>query len=231
MFRIEYTRCEAGWIDFTVSNGKAKLEYCFTEVWNSPKDLLDWAEKIYKGNYSEYANDSEGWDWFFNYDGKILTVSDDSNKEDENPDGKKIIRFSLEISKDELCKEIYRSIKAFQKSGLYIPREWEPIYFKQILEKYYGSTENAIEIISNMKIDEIIDDLKEKSNRRDGELEFYIKDFFDKSENQLYNSTNKEKRKKIINEYIEDNSNYGGYGAYPIMEIKSDLFEKVFPAT
>ena len=228
MFKIEYTKCEAGWIDFTVSNGETKLEYCFTEVWNSPKDLLDWAEKIYNGDNSEYANDSEGWCWYFDYDGKNLTISDTQNFNDENPEYKKYPRFSLEISKDELCKEIYRSIKAFQKSGLYIPREWEPLYFKQILEKYYGLTENAIEIISDMKIEEIIAELRGKSDWNNGEAEFYIMGFFDESENQLYNSTNKTQRKEIINEYIEDNSNYAGYDGYPVMKIKSDLFEKSF---
>ncbi len=225
-FQIKYTRCEAGWIDFTVSYGKEKLEYCFSYCYSSPKDLLVWAENVYKGNYSEFSNDSEGWEWCLNYDGEFLTISDTLNLNDENPNEEKRERLHIKIEKKELCKTIYKSIKKFQESDLYIAREWEALYLKKIFEKTYGSVENSINIISKMTLVEIIEDIKSKDPN--DELGFYITGFFDAGDNDAYDSAEEDVRKMIINDYLEyDSGDYGGFDAKSIRDIKSDILEKL----
>ena len=224
-FQLVFTNCEAGWIDFVIIyNDKTFSHYCFSCCFSSPSDLLKWAEEIYNGNYSEFANDSEGWDWYFDYDGEYLTIADTLDLNDDNPDGEKHIRFHFKIDKNELCRTIYQSIKTFQKSKLYIPREWEPLFFSQILEKIYGSVENGINTISKMTLDKIIEDIKSKDISN--ELGFYITGFFDEDYNSKYDSSSEERRKEIIEDWIDDT--YWGFAGEPLSNIKSDLFEKFF---
>lgn len=226
-FQIKYTHCEAGWLDFTVTYGKEKLEYYFSYCCSSPKDLLEWAENVYKCNYTEFSNESEGWEWYFNYDGEFLTISDTLNLNDENPNGEKRNRLHIKIEKKELCKTIYNSLKEFQVSDLYIAREWESLYLKQIFEKTYGSVENAINTISKMTLAEIIEDIKSKDTN--DELGFYITGFFDAYDNDAYDSAEDDEKKMIINDYLKyDSGDYGGFDGVPLTSIKSVLFDKVF---
>ncbi len=124
-FKITFTRCKAGWIDFDVSYGDETISYPFTYIWHSPGDLLRFAQRVYRDNKGILNCDAEGWDWYFDYDGTYLTISDTYHYDDENPDGDQITRFKIPIDKETLCKTIYLSIITFQKSGLYIPEEWE----------------------------------------------------------------------------------------------------------
>lgn len=128
-FKITFTRCKAGWIDFDVSYGAETISYPFTCIWHSPGDLLRFAERVYKNNKGSLNCDAEGWDWYFEHDGIYLIISDTYHYDDENPDEEKITRFTIPIDKDTLCKTIYMSIIAFQKSGIYIPEEWERTEF------------------------------------------------------------------------------------------------------
>lgn len=225
-FQLVFTNCEAGWIDFDIIyKNKTFSHYCFSYWLSSPADLLRWAEKIYNGNYSEFENDAEGWEWYFDYDGEYLTIADTLDLEDDNPEVDKHIRFHFKIDKNELCKTVYQSIKTFQKSKLYNPCQWEPLFFSQVLEKIYGTVENGINIISKMTLDKIIEDMKSKDTSN--ELEFYITDFFDEKDNSKYDSLSEKERKEVIEDWLADTYNYG-FDGEPLSNIKSDLFDKVF---
>lgn len=213
--KIEYTRCEAGWIDFTVKYDKTILNYTFSCVFDDPKYFIEWAEKIFQEKFSEYSSDAEGWSWYFDYDGMYLTISDS-----KNIDCEKKQRIKLKIEKNALCKEIYNSLKRFKSSGLYNPKEWECINFKNLLEKVYGTLDFAIDKLSEFSIEQIIDDIDSKY------IDLFGYKYLSFFEDVEFDVSTKEKRKIIIKEYIED-SDYVGYGGDSILDICSDILERL----
>ena len=61
-FKITFTRCKDGWIDFDVSYGDETISYPFTHIWHSPGDLLQFAKRVYKDNKGILNCDAEGWE-------------------------------------------------------------------------------------------------------------------------------------------------------------------------
>lgn len=220
--KIEYTRCEAGWLEFTIIYDKTKLDYTFSYVFDDPSYLIKWAEDVYSGNYKEYISNAEGWCWYFDYDGEYFIVSDTKNKKDENPEYGKYQRLKITMDKSELCKEIYTSLKRFQKSGLYNPREWESLSFVKLIQKVYSSNEEAIENLSSLNLEQITNFIKQKYQ---GPFNFENLYFF--SDNPEYDEASKNERIEIIKDNIEANDDYTGYGGHPILEIKSEILEKL----
>lgn len=215
--KIEYTRCEAGWIDFSITYDKTKLDYTFSYVFDDPSRLIKWAEEVYSGKYTEYASHAEGWSWIFNYDGEYFIVSDIDNIEDG-----KCQRLKIRIDKAELCKEIYTSLKRFQKSGLYDPLEWESLSFVDLIQKVYSSNEEAKDKLSSLNLEQIANYIKQKYQ---GPFNFKNLDFF--YDNPEYDEASKEERIGIIKKYIEYNDDYTGYGGHPILEITSEILERI----
>ncbi|MBQ9875966.1 MAG: hypothetical protein IJM31_02640 [Campylobacter sp.] len=97
-------------IDFEIIYGNVKLEYCFSYVFESPCDLVKWAENIYLGLYEEFRCDEESSYWYFDYDGENFIISDNRNVNNKNPKYEKFERLRIKIQKEELCKLIYKSI-------------------------------------------------------------------------------------------------------------------------
>ena len=54
---IKFLRAEVGWIDFEIIYNNVKLEYCFSDVFESPCDLVKWAENVYLGLCEEFRCD------------------------------------------------------------------------------------------------------------------------------------------------------------------------------
>lgn len=219
---FEYTGCEAGWIDFTIRYNETKLDYYFSYVYDDPKNLIEWAEKIYNEEYLEYYSDAEGWFWYLNYDGKYLSIFDDKFDDEKNPYNDKIMRLKIQISKDDLCRTLYKALKDFHKSGLYIPREWESITFAEVLTKVYDNSDIILDRLKTKSLDEILKELKELYVPDNYGIEnFWL---FDDSE---YNFADLKHRKEILEEAVADESDYIGYGGLPVMEINSPILERL----
>jgi len=218
---FEFTKCEAGWIDITIKYDKTILEYCFSYIFSEPKDLIEWVENVYIEKYSEFSCFAEGWTWYLDYDGIYLTISDTLNIKDENPEYEKFQRLRFEIGKEELCKIIYTALKEFKKSGKYNPREWEALTFKKLLNQTFKEQENIVDYLSDYSKEEIETMLKNKLITDD--YGFINLSFFDDIE---YNIASKKRKMEILNEYINDESDYLGYYGFPLLDIKSEILER-----
>lgn len=217
---FEYTGCKAGWIDFTIRYNKTKLEYYFSYVFDNPKHLIEWTEKICSEEYSEYQSFAEGWCWYLNYDGKYFTVFEDENT--GKADAKKVQKLKIQIEKNDLCKCLYKALKDFQSSGLYIPQEWESLTFAKVLTKVYGNSDIILDTLKTKSLDEIIKELKE----------LYVPDNYGIEnlwlfDNCIYNFAGLNYRKEILEEAVADESDYIGYDGLPVMEINSPILERL----
>ena len=221
-FYFEFSKCEAGWIDIIIKHDKAILEYNISYVFSDPKDLIEWVESIYLEKYSEFSCFAEGWTWYLNYDGIYLTISDTLNLQEENPEYEKFQRLRFKIGKEELCKIIYTALKDFKKSGKYNPREWEALTLKKLLSQTFKEQENLIDYLSNFSKEEIERMIEKKLIKDDygfNRLRFF--------EDDNYNISNKKEKIELLNEYINDESDYLGYSGFPLSEVKSEILEKI----
>lgn len=219
---FEYVYCGGGWIVFTIRYNETKLKYCYSFVYGDPKDMIHWAEDIYNENLWEYSSDEEGDEWFFNYDGKYFTVADDKYDDEKNPYNDHVIRLKIKISKEELCKVLYKAIKRFQRSGLYNPCEWEAITFEEFLLSMFNSIDEAIDFMAKRSINQITWAFDKKYK---GHFNYYEFKFFE-NEPYEYDLANYQKRKELIADCITS-CNYLGWGGAPVMEIKSEILERL----
>lgn len=219
---IYFNYCGAGWIDFRITYNKTTLIYEYSYIYGSPSDMVHWAEEVCNGNYYMYSADEEGDEWFFDYDGNYFTVGDNKYDDEKNPYNDWITRLKIRIPKIDLCKIIYKSIKRFQKSGLYEPSEWEALSFEEFLLTMFNTTEEAVSYMANRSMNQITYCFDKKYRGHFNYYEFY---FFGQ-EPYDYDLAIHEKRKQIINDCIH-NCNYIGYGGRPVSEIYSPLLERL----
>ena len=223
---IKFLRAEVGWIDFEIIYNNVKLEYCFSDVFESPCDLVKWAENIYLGLYEEFRCDEESSYWYFDYDGESFIISDNRNINNKNPKYEKFERLRIKIQKEELCKLIYKSIIDFRNSNSYQAEQWEHVGFALFLERLYGSKQVAIELLSKMTKNKIIEDIEAKLRAKydnDYRELFGPYDFFD---DNMYDDSSVSMRKKILEHYIElnDESEMGGCS---LLNLKSEILENL----
>lgn len=219
---IDFYYCGAGWIAFRITYNETKLIYEYSYIYGSPKDMIHWAEEIFKGNYYMYTSDEEGVEWFFDYDGNFFSVGDNKYDDKKNPYGNWVTRLKVRISQNELCKIIYKAIKRFQKSGLYEPSEWEAITFEEFLLTMFKTTEEAVSYMAKRSMNQITYCFDKKYK---GHFNYYDFTFFEQ-EPYDYDLANTEKRKEIIHNYI-NRFNYMGYGGWSVMKIHSPLLERI----
>ncbi len=127
-FIFKYLETDAGWIDVELSHGDFKSNYYISYVFNSPLDIIEWAEKLSQGQNTEFLIDAEGWFWGMGYDGENVSIFDSLSLNDDNPEYEKKIRAFFPYDRKELCGVIYSSFISFIHSDVYNPEEWEIKY-------------------------------------------------------------------------------------------------------
>ena len=136
-FVFRYLKTEAGWIDVELTYGNFKSSnYTISYVFSSPLDIIEWAEKVSRGENVECYLNGEGWEWGMGYDGRNVFIFDTLNLNDDNPQYKKKIRVSFPYDRKELCTIIYSSFEDFIRNGIYKPEEWEKNYGGKKLSDY-----------------------------------------------------------------------------------------------
>lgn len=166
-FKFEFLDTESGWIDFEISIYNQTFHYSFSDaISTQPEELIGWLEKIYNEEYCEFDCNTEDFHFYLNYDGKTLWLYDQMNplgKEAEN-DQHKYLHATIEISRIELCRIIYKAFRDFVTSKKYKSVEWQSeVTFEETLIDSYGSLDNAIEVGASKRLQEFYEDYIEKS--------------------------------------------------------------------